>query len=401
MFDIIIVRMKILFLNWNGYGNRDIIDTFNQMKENGKDISLCIFPFDVHTHSEDPKFPETFNETLAKENPDIVFSYNYFPLISAACQKTGIKYASWVYDNPVVALYSYTLINKCNYVFLFDSQMYEVFARQGIKTVYYLPLAAATHRYSKIIPTGRDAERWGGQISFVGSLYNTKGNFYDRIIDKLSPYAQGYLNGIMRAQMEVDGLNFIEDSLPEQVLNEMVDVLGLKPNYDGVETIEYLYSNYVVNRKITSIERREIISLIGSKFPLNLFTNDLKFSSPGIRNRGQIDYYDEMPMVFKTSDINLNITLRSIQKGIPLRSMDILGCEGFLLTNYQEDYFRFFAPGEEFVYYESRRDLMEKIRYYLEHDDERKEIARRGYERVLSDHTYEQRLEAILDIVCP
>lgn len=390
-----------MFLNWNGYGNRDIIDTFNQMKENGKDISLCIFPFDVHTHSQDPRFTETFTETLGKENPDLVFSYNYFPLISATCQKAGIKYASWVYDNPVVALYSYTLINKCNYVFLFDSQMYEVFARQGIKTVYYLPLAAATHRYSRIIPMGRDAERWGGQISFVGSLYNTKGNFYDRIIDKLSPYAQGYLNGIMRAQMEVDGLNFIEDSLPEQVLNEMVDALGLKPNYDGVETIEYLYSNYVVNRKITSIERQEIISLIGSQFPLNLFTNDLKFNSPGISNRGQIDYYDEMPLVFKTSDINLNITLRSIQKGIPLRSMDILGCEGFLLTNYQEDYLRFFAPGEEFVYYESRRDLMEKIRYYLEHEDERKEIARRGYERVLSDHTYEQRLEAILDIVCP
>ena len=393
--------MKILFLNWNGYGNRDIIHTFNQMKEDGKNISLCIFYFDVHKHSEDPKFKESFTETLNKENPDIIFSYNYFPLVSVICQKFGIKYVSWVYDNPVVALYSYTLINNCNHVFLFDSQMYEIFASQGIKTVYYLPLAAATNRYSNIIPTDKDKEKWGGKISFVGSLYNTKGNFYDRIKDKLSPYARGYVEGLMRAQMELDGLNFIEKSLSEQVLNEMVDALGLKPNYDGVETIEYLYSNYVVNRKITSIERREIISMIGEVFPLNLFTNDPNFRSSGVNNRGLIDYYDDMPLVFKTSDINLNITLRSIQKGIPLRSMDILGCEGFLLTNYQEDYLRFFSPGEEFVYYESRRDLMEKIRYYLEHEDERKEIARKGYKRVLSYHTYEQRLEEILDIVCP
>ena len=157
--------MKILFLNWNGYGNRDIIDTFKRMKEDGKDISLCIFPFGVHTHSEDPKFKESFTETLNKENPDIVFSYNYFPLVSVVCQKVGIKYASWVYDNPVVALYSYTLINNCNHVFLFDSQMYEVFASQGIKTVYYLPLAAATNRYSNIIPTGKDQKN--GAVKFL------------------------------------------------------------------------------------------------------------------------------------------------------------------------------------------------------------------------------------------
>jgi spore maturation protein CgeB len=393
--------MKILFLYWNGYGNQDIIDTFRTMKEKGKDISLFIFSFDAHTPRDDHKFVTSFIKTLSEKSPDVVFSYNYFPVISTACQKAGIKYISWVYDNPVVALYSYTLINNCNYIFLFDSQMYDVFASQGIKTVYYLPLAAATNRYKKIIPTNSEIKKWGGQISFVGSLYNTKGNFYDRIKDKISPYSKGYLDGLMRAQMEIDGLNFIENSLPRQVLNEMVDALELKPNYDGVETFEYLYSNYVVNRKITSIERREIISMIGEQFPVNLFTNDPDFSSFGVNNRGQIDYYTEMPLVFKSSAINLNITLRSIQRGIPLRSMDILGCEGFLLTNYQEDYLRFFSPGEEFVYYQSRQDLMDKIKYYLEHEDDRKEIARKGYAKVHSEHTYEQRIDEMLNIVWP
>ena len=69
------------------------------------------------------------------------------------------------------------------------------------------------------------------------------------------------------------------------------------------------------------------------------------------------------------------------------------------MSNYQEDYLRFFVPGEDFVYYESKRDLMEKIEYYLGHEDERRDIARRGHDKILADHTYEGRLQDIIDIV--
>ena len=141
------------------------------------------------------------------------------------------------------------------------------------------------------------------------------------------------------------------------------------------------------------------MELIGTKHEVNLFTKDKNFSSKGINNYGEIDYYKDMPYVFMTSDINLNITLRSIQRGIPLRAMDILGCGGFLLTNYQEDFLKFFSPGEDFVYYESRSDLMDKIDYYFSHDDERRAIARHGHDSAKAYHTYEQRLEEIINVV--
>lgn len=53
---------------------------------------------------------------------------------------------------------------------------------------------------------------------------------------------------------------------------------------------------------------------------------------------GAVDYYEVMPHVFKQSKINLNITLRSIQSGMPLRAWDIMGAGGFLLSNYQADF---------------------------------------------------------------
>lgn len=391
--------MKILFMEWKSYGNEDIVAAVNKLNSKGADIELLRYPFDNHPENLAQDFEDTFMEYVQDTDPDFVMSFNYFPVVSGICNLLGTKYAAWVYDSPAIKLFSYTLINPCNYVFVFDSQMYEMFASQDIKTVYYLPMAAAVDRYDSMVLSDAERSKWGGKISFVGQMYTEDHNFYERMKDKLSDYTKGYLDGIMRSQMEINGLNFIENVIPGDVMKEMVDALGAKPAAGGVETYEYIYSNYVIDRKITSLERTEIISMIGEKYPVNLYTMDSHFSSPGVDNRGQIDYYNHMPYVFKASDINLNITLRSIQRGIPLRAMDVMGCGGFLLTNYQEDMLRFFEPGRDFVYYDSRQDLMDKIEYYLTHEDERKEIARNGHDRIMDGHTYEQRLEEIISIV--
>lgn len=391
--------MKILFLDWNSYGNLDVIDAVDELSSEGKNITIDLYPYDNHIERDDKVFSDRFMTDLKRKSPDFVMSFNFFPIVSGVCNEAGIKYISWVYDNPAINLYSFTLINPCNYVFLFDSQMYEVFANQGIKTVHYLPMAAAVKRYDRFTKSDDFRKKWGGEIAFVGNLYTEGHNYYDQIESKLSDYSKGYLNGLMRAQMEINGASIVEGAIPESVMNEMVDAFGAKPNYDGVETYDYIYSNYVIDRKITALERSEILEEIGEKHQVNLFTGDKNYKPKGVINRGKVDYYKEMPHVFKNTDINLNITLRSIQRGIPLRCMDIMGCGGFLLTNYQEDFLHFFEPFEDYVYFESRQDLMDKIDYYLEHEDERLQIAENGYKKVKEYHNYKVRLEEILDVV--
>lgn len=113
---------------------------------------------------------------------------------------------------------------------------------------------------------------------------------------------------------------------------------------------------------------------------------------------GAVDYYEVMPHVFKQSKINLNITLRSIQSGMPLRAWDIMGAGGFLLSNYQADFFDFFTPGEDFDYFDGAEDLLSKIEYYLSHEKERMEIARNAYQKVAEAHTYRHRLSAMLQV---
>ena len=129
---------------------------------------------------------------------------------------------------------------------------------------------------------------------------------------------------------------------------------------------------------------------------MDLYTKDVTFKATGIKNHGIVKYYDDMPYVFKGSDINLNISLRSIKKGIPLRCFDIMGSGGFLLSNFQGDFLRYFEPGADFVFYESQNDLLNKVDFYLLHEDERKAIAQRAYEKIKRDHTFDIRVGQIL-----
>ena len=76
-----------------------------------------------------------------------------------------------------------------------------------------------------------------------------------------------------------------------------------------------------------------------------------------------------------------------------------MGAGGFLLSNYQSDFYEHFIPGQDLVLYESVDDLLKKCAYYLRHESERKQIAINGYNKVKEYHTYEVRLQQMFDIV--
>ena len=386
------------------FANRDMLEAFNSYRDNeGHSLKIIryLYNYDEKKARNDPEFEEDFRKVLNREIPDFVFSFNFLPVISKVCNKEGIMYVSWIYDNPENLLYSYQVINKCNIVCMFDSKQYEIFKNNRIDTVEYLPLAASTKRLDALIPDGEMKEKYSADISFVGSLYTERRQYYEEILPKLKPYTVGYLEGLINAQLQVDGMNFIEECMTPQVVDDIQKASNLYIYPDSAETLEYLFANYIVNRQVTIIERKEILTMIGEHFPLKLYTykQNEGFAPKGVQNMGPADYFEVMPYVFKLSKINLNITLRSIQNAIPLRCFDILGAGGFLLTNYQTDLARHFVSGEDYVYYDGRKDILDKIEYYLNHDDERKEIALNAHNKILKEHTFDIRVGQIIELV--
>lgn len=385
--------MKILMLEWKSFGNEDILDAFRNLGHTVKTI-----PFSDKELHHDATMENHLVQEIKSFSPDFVFTFNYFPIISLACKQADMRYISWVYDSPYVMLYSYTVIYPCNYIFVFDKELYAEFHNAGIHTIYYLPLAANTNRLNSLTDfKAFQKTKWMNQtdIAFVGSLYTEKHQFYQRL-DGITPYTRGYLEGIMSAQKNVYGYNFIQELLSPAIIKDLMRILPMQPNAAGVESVEYLYAQYVINRQLTAIERSELLTAIGKRYSYDLYTPDKNLTLPGSKNHGFVDYYNMAPYVFKTAKINLNISLRSIKSGIPLRAFEIMGAGGFLLTNYQADFADCYVPDEEYVYYDGKDDLLRKIDYYLHHEDERSAIAENGLKKTVKMHTYEHRVREML-----
>lgn len=387
------MSQKILYLDWPCFGKNDVCETFADLG-----YEVVSFFHKNYTERVDAEFDAAFDEAVT-EDICFCFSFNYYPLVSEGCRRHDLPYVSIIYDSPQVAVYSYTIINPNNFVFIFDSDLYRRLAKEGISTVYYMPLPCNPKRVKRTLakaPANRS--RYQADVSFVGSLYYEDHNFYDRL-SGVNDYTKGYLEGIMDAQRKVFGYNFIEDVLRPDILAQMQRATGYKTDRYGVQSLEYVFANYFIDRKITQLERLDLLGAVSERFPLKLFTLDQNAPIPKASNMGTADYYEEMPYVFCGSRINLNITLRSITSGIPLRAIDIMSFGGFLLTNYQADFLLHFVPGEDFVYFEDKEDMLEKIEYYLSHEKEREEIAENGQRKVCRTHTYENCFREILDII--
>lgn len=385
--------MRILFLEWKSLGNNDMIEAFQACGH-----EVISIPFTNEIPRRDKNVESKLISDIRKNSPDFIFSFNYFPLVSIACKACDLAYVSWTYDNPYVMLYSYTILYERNYIFVFDKSIFQEFYNAGIKTIHYLPLAANPQRLSDL---NNDSLFLASpfapkkEISFIGSLYNEKHNFYDRL-NGISDYTRGYLEGLMSTQMQVYGTNFIQESLSKDIIADMHQALPLTPSPDGIESEEYLYAQYVINRQITRLERNKYLTDISSHYGLDLYTHNKDACFSGGVNHGEVDYYNVAPYVFRHSKINLNLTLRSIHSGIPLRCFDIIGAGGFLLSNYQADFTDCFVEDQDYVCFSSYEDMMNRISYYLQHEDEIRDIKKNGFRTLSKNHTYIHRVKEIL-----
>lgn len=122
--------------------------------------------------------------------------------------------------------------------------------------------------------------------------------------------------------------------------------------------------------------------------------------------REQHVYGEEAARIYNASKIILDMPScypTSAPEGesfhITPRVFEVPACGAFLLAVENPQLAKLYKIGEEMVCYSGEADLREKIRYYLDHSDERKRISKNGQERAHRDHTYEIRLKEIFSII--
>lgn len=385
---------KILFLEWKSFGNQYIIKEFEQA---GYDVALFPFPRDTEDVRGSQELTEQLVHAIAGVRPAFVFSFNYFPVAAIACKACRVRYVSWVYDSPYILMYSKTIEYETNRVFVFDRAECEKFQKMGIRHIYYLPMASAVQAYDAMIPDEEAHLQYDSDVTFIGSMYSEEKQHMFRHLEDLDAYTKGYLYGIMEVQKSLYGIDVLEEALKPDIVEDMRKVCPVTRHGDGLETVEWVFANYFLARKVTAMERAEILRMLSKSHRVKLFTPEPTPFLPQVENMGKLDYYTQAPYAMKCAKINLNISLRSIHSGMPLRALDILGCGGFLVSNYQADFLDYFEPNRDFVYYDSMKDLEEIVDYYLAHEEERNEIAHNGYKKVKQYLSYETQVCFLLD----
>ena len=395
--------MHILMYRWKAYNYRDIEQTFLLLGHTVDNIEQELGSYDVS-----PEFERVIEEKIRGTHYDMVFTVNYFPLISNVCERTGVKYVSWTCDNPLISMYHESVFHACNYIFTFDKTNYLEFRGMGVRHIWYLPLAVDTERMDALLGVPEEVGRWKvaqdpemqkyrGDVAFVGSLYER--NSYDKIKNRLPEYLRGYFDAVMEAQLNISGANIVEPMLTTNILEQLQEYFQLEKSEGSFSDLGLIFQTTVLGFKIAEIERRRALIELSKHYRVNVYSNSDVSDLLRIQYCGSVDYWSEMPKVFRMSKINLNFTIPNIKSGIPLRIWDVLGCGGFLLTNYQAEIPYYFKEGEDLVCFDGLEDLCEKVGYYLEHEEERKRIAWNGYRKVREKHSYIERIRTILDTV--
>lgn len=389
--------MNILFYRYGSICEPDILEVFRKMGFGIYEHTLEISEKDLPVE----KKLESVSAILCEHNVDFIFSINYFPFLSALCDRLNLLYVCFSVDCPVLELFSNTIHNRCNRIFLFDYVQYETFHPQNPDCIFYLPLATNIDRWQSVLAglSKDELSSYQNDISFVGSLYHEKSPL--SILNKdtgLSDFDTGYMNGLIEAQLKVYGSDFLEDAVSADWVSHVKqlfpDFLTLSDAF--TDTDRYVAANYYLGMRASETERVRILNKLAEQFPVSLYTRSDTRLLKNVVCRGGVTTHTQMPAVFYGSKINLNITIKSIQSGLSLRIWDILGCGGFLLSNYQAEIPEYFEIGKDLDCYESIPDLINKVSYYLNHDDIRMEIAGNGYRKVKAMHTWEHRIAAMM-----
>lgn len=129
--------------------------------------------------------------------------------------------------------------------------------------------------------------------------------------------------------------------------------------------------------------RRRRLHLLNERFTMNDWSRPYAPAEVG-------EIYSRSKIVFNTS----------IAGDVTMRIFEGAACGALVLTDaIRNGLDELYRPGEEIAIFTDDDDLLEKVRYYLTHEEERAAVARAGQARTLAEHTYRHRAQRLLEIM--
>lgn len=379
---------RILFFRANYFLSREIENALERMG-----VECASLPVDTEGVA-GGEYIEKLLKKILEFRPDFILTVNHFGLdregkITELLERMGLPLASWFVDNPHLILHEYTGLDATNVaLFTYDAGTIDPMTARGFRYVQYLPLGTDPDRFKPGLAP--KSSRWESDVSFVGN------------------------------SMTAAVRNTLHAAQPSPELQETYSAIAREFGASRMFSVkEFLAAQHPdVAREIdnaTSIEQRLALeSLITweatRQYRTGCVNRTLQFTPLIVGDAGwqqtlpadadwhalpRLDYYQDLPAFYPCSKVNFNCTSLQMKGAVNQRVFDVPACGAFLLTDSRHQMDRLFDPGSEVVSYNDMDEIPELIAHYLQNDTARRMIATAARKRILGEHTYRHRLQAL------
>jgi spore maturation protein CgeB len=341
---------------------------------------------------------DVLRRILAEVNnyaPDLVFTVNHLGLdrqglLMEFFHHLRVPFVSWYVDSPAIILNLYAgLRRELAYIFVWDPTYIPEVRALGFEKVFPLPLATDPEIFrprpaSELAP-------WRSRVAFVGNSLTAA------VQEKLarlpsSPEFRQLFYRLVRAYQERP-FRRLHDLLVQEELTD-------HPLIAGLNTMERTDLEAGIIWEATRDHRLACVKRLA---PFNAVI----YGDPGWRQlvkapfslRPEVNYYDELPLVYGAAAINFNVTSLQMKTAVNQRVFDVPAAGGFLLTDYKAQLPELLDVGKAIICYRHPDEIPELASFYLRSSRARAEVISRGRARILQEHTYVHRLRAMVDTI--
>ena len=270
-------------------------------------------------------------------------------------------------------------------------------------------------------------KKYKPDILFIPSTFQ----YYGHFIKEIKSYTKtiiAYISCPMPDNTDYTGIDCILTILPNLI--DKYHKLGL-----ASEQLHYAFAKQILSQLETNVEANIDISFIGSLMPtthskriryLNFIVSNIpiKIWGYGLEKRyyrwyqriirkfypnafiSPIEKYYlgelwgiDMYSTLQNSKIVFNAHIDMAEEYIgSTRMYEVTGIGSLLLSENGRNIKELFEPDKEIITYSSEEELLEKVKYYLDNEEKRKEIALAGQKRTLKEHTFEKRAVQLAEI---
>jgi spore maturation protein CgeB len=363
-------------------------ETINALRRIPNLRVVCI---DITSHPDDVQI-ECLCKLLLEHQCRILFSVNEWGIdtrgiLKVFLEKHAIIHINWYVDDP---FYEELILTK---KFIASELRIDFVSDKD-----YLPRMIASGYHAYFLPLGTDLSVFFPCESTIEHECVFVGNSYVQQMDELLIGADDLI---------IPMTDFLASLIQKFNKNNKIDIEREIAVYLQKVTLpsEMSLSKAIFLAKhfVGYLYRKKVVTGLVNTFTGFTVVGDVGWTLAVDPKRViKVGYYSGLRQLYNTSVINVDVNRLVIRNGFTQRTFDTLASKCFCITSAKDivsEYFVTTGDKKEIVMFHNSNELYELIRYYLKHDKERKAIVERGYQKVVSMHTYDHRVAEIFSKV--